>query len=277
MAAVAPYLWLGRLTFLKLMAYRMRYLTGIATYAVFVGGQYAIWWAVYDANRVAGTLAADGRIGGFTLAEIGTYLAVGYLARAAYFTNTDSDIAARIQSGDVTLDLLKPLSFHGQWLAQAAGETAFRILFFSLPMAVVMVPLFGVAAPVGDAWWQFGLLFLGAFWINAELNIMAGSMAAYLEDVTGLLSLKRNLLMLLTGLMVPLHFLPGWIATVCAWLPFAAIGSYPVLAYSGKLGTEGHPSFVVVFACALGWGIVLRAANALLWRYAMRRLEAQGG
>src|SRR3954467_8425328 len=127
---VAPYAWIMRLTFLKLMAYRMRYVTGIATYGVFVGGQYAIWKAIYHARG----LGPGEALQGMTLAQLTTYPAVGYIARAAYFTNTDSEIAARFQSGDVTLDLLKPLDFHGQWLAQAAGETCFRVLFFALPM-----------------------------------------------------------------------------------------------------------------------------------------------
>jgi ABC-2 type transport system permease protein len=271
--ALAPYGWLARLTFLKLMAYRMRYVTGIATYAVFVGGQYAIWMAVFAAKG----LPPEGTIGGFTLAELGTYLAVGYMARSAYFTNTDGEIAARFQSGDVTLDLLKPLSFHGQWLAQAAGETAFRVLFFALPMSLVMVPLFGVHAPVGDGWWQFILLFITAFWINAELNILAGTMAFFLEDVTGLLSLKRNLLMLLSGLMVPLHFLPAWIAQATTILPFAAIGYFPVLAYTGKLGTADHPSFLWAIAFALAWGLILRLTNIWIWNTAKHRLEVQGG
>lgn len=272
MVKLSPYLWLARLTFLKLMAYRMRYVTGIATYAVFVGGQYAIWSAVFAARQADGSLPADGRIAGFTLSELGTYLVVGYVARSAYFTNTDAEIAARVQSGDVTLDLLKPLSFHGQWLAQAAGETAFRCLFFALPMALVLVPLFAVAPPVGNGWWQFPLLFLIAFWINAELNLLAGTIAFDLEDVTGLLSLKRNLLMLLSGLMVPLHFLPDLVAKACAVLPFAAISYYPVLAYSGKID-----GFFGVFAFAVGWAIALRLANVLLWRRAAQRMEVQGG
>ena len=155
-ARLAPYWWLMRLTFLKLMAYRMRYVTGIATYAIFVGGQFAIWQAIFAAKE----LTAEQTLDGLTLSQMATYLAIGYMARAAYFTNTDSEIAARFQSGDVTLDLLKPLSFHGQWLAQAAGETGFRLLFFAAPMSLILVPLFGVQAPTGDGWWQFPVLFV---------------------------------------------------------------------------------------------------------------------
>ena len=270
---LAPYWWLMRLTFLKLMAYRMRYLTGIATYGIFVGGQFAIWQAVFAAKG----LSAEQTLDGLTLSQLATYLAVGYMARAAYFTNTDSEIAARFQSGDVTLDLLKPLSFHGQWLAQAAGETAFRLLFFAAPMSLILVPLFGVQAPTGDSWWQFPLLFVLAFLINAELNLMAGSASFWLEDITGLISLKRNLIMLLSGLMVPLHFLGDTVGAVASVLPFALLSYHPTMAYVGQLGVGNHPTFVHVVMLGLLWFVVLRSGNILLWRLAQHRLEVQGG
>ena len=182
------------------MAYRMRYVTGIATYAIFVG------FTLRFGLRYIADLGEGATVGGMTLSMLASGLAVGYMARAAYFTNTDSEIAARFQSGEVVMDLLKPISFHGNWLAQATGETLFRLVFFSLPMVFVMVPLFGVLPPAGGGWWQFPLLFLIAFWCNAELNVLAGTLCFFFEDVTGLMSLKRNLVMLGSGLMVPLHF-----------------------------------------------------------------------
>lgn len=269
----APYLWLMRLTFLKLMAYRMRYVTGIATYGIFVAGQFFIWKAIWEAKGLAPEQALDH----LTLAQLTTYLAVGYIARSAYFTNTDGEIAARFQSGDVTLDLLKPLHFHGQWLAQAVGETSFRICFFALPMALVLVPIFGVLPPAGDGWWQFPLLFVLAFAINAELNLLTGTVSFFLEDITGLMSLKRNVIMLLSGLMVPLHFLPGFLADLTTLLPFALISYFPTMAYVGRLGHGGTPSFVQVVLLGLVWMVALRLANIALWQRARTRLEVQGG
>jgi len=275
-----PYLWLARLTFLKLMAYRMRYVTGILTYGIFVGGQYAVWRAVYTAQNPAGTPLDQMTMDGLTLPAMATYIAVGYIARAAYFTNTDSEIAARFQNGDVALDLLKPIDFHGQWLAQATGETLFRILFFALPMAVVLVPLFGIQAPSGPGWWQFPALFVLAFWVNAELNLLTGTMSFFLEDITGLMSLKRNLTMLLSGLMFPLHFLDAFsplLTKTVECLPFASIAYYPTMAYVGRLGTHGAISFVGGVAVAVAWVAVLRLVNLTLWRRAKARLEVQGG
>ena len=272
---LAPYFHLIRTAFLTRMAYRMRYVTGIATYAIFAGVHYAVWSAVYA------SLGDGSEVGGMTLSMLATYLAVGYMARAAYFTNTDTEIATRFQSGEVVIDLMKPLNFQGNWLSQAAGETLFRLVFFSFPMVFVMVPLFGVIAPQGGGWWQFPLLFIVAFWCNAELNIMAGTLCFFLEDVTGLMSLKRNLVMLGSGLMVPLHFLEPLIGTLGVEIfvstPLALIGYYPTLAYIGKLGSDGIFGIKYVLGMALFWICVLRFGNILLWRIAARRLQVQGG
>lgn len=272
-ASLAPLAYLVRMTFLKLMAYRLRYLTGIATYGIFVAGQYFIWKAIWEARG----LSPEQELDHLTLAEMTTYLAIGYIARSAYFTNTDSEIAARFQSGDVTMDMLRPLHFHSQWLAQAFGETLFRIIFFALPMALVLVPLFGVLPPAGDGWWQFPLLFILAFWINAELNLVAGTACFFLEDITGLLNLKRNLIMLLSGLMVPLHFLPSFLVDITSALPFALMSYYPTMAYVGRLGHGSTPDFTHVVMLGCVWIIILRAANIWIWQRARTRLEIQGG
>ncbi|MDA3960021.1 MAG: ABC-2 family transporter protein [Planctomycetota bacterium] len=274
---IGPYLHLMRTAFLKLMAYRMRYVTGIATYAIFVGVQYFIWKAVFAARE----MAPGEQLAGLDFPSLVTYIAIGYIARAAYYNNLDSEIAARFQNGQVVMDLLRPLSFHGNFLAQAAGETAFRVLFFALPMSLLIFPLFGVHPPGADGWWQFPLLFLLAFWINAEFNLLVGTCAFFLEDITGLMSLKRNLVMLASGLLVPLHFMRDLLGDtaikVITALPFALIGYYPVLAYVGQLGIDGTPGFSDALMLGLIWGLGFRCLNLAMWAWAKRRLEIQGG
>ena len=158
-----------------------------------------------------------------------------------------------------------------------AGETAFRLAFFALPMALVLTPLFGIQAPVGDGWWQFSVLFVLAFLINAELNLLAGTCTFWLEDITGLMSLKRNLMMLLSGLLVPLHLLPWGLGDVCAWLPFSLISYYPSMAWVGHLGEGNAPGFATILALALAWAVGLRLLNVALWWRARERMEVQGG
>ena len=148
-------------------------------------------------------------------------------------------------------------------------------------MSLVIGPVFGVLAPVTDGWWQFPALFVIAFLVNAELALLTGTISFFLEDVTGLMSLKRNLVMLASGLMVPLHYLSGLIGetgvAIITALPFACIGYYPTLAYVGRLGVDGTPDFITALVLGMVWVGALRLINVWLWRRARVRLEVQGG
>ena len=113
-------------------------------------------------------------------------------------------------------------------------------------------------------------LFAIAFWINGEINFATGITAFFLEQTQGLMSLKRNAMMLCSGLMVPLHFLEGLIGVVgtaiMTSLPFAWIGYWPTLAYVGQLE---HPGTII--GLGLVWGLSIRCLNIWLWRKAARR------
>ena len=58
-------------TFHKMLAYRLRYYTGIVSYLIYVAINYFIWKAVF-ADRAPGAL-----IDGYDLAGMTTYVAVG--------------------------------------------------------------------------------------------------------------------------------------------------------------------------------------------------------
>ena len=91
------------------------------------------------------------------------------------------------------------------------------------------------------------------------------------------MSLKRNLMMLLSGLLVPLHLLPWGLGDACAWMPFALISYYPSMAWVGHLGQGNAPAFATVLSLGVLWAVGLRLVNVGLWQAARGRMEVQGG
>ena len=75
---IAPYLGFVSGTFQKMLAYRLRYYTGIVSYLIYVAINYFIWKAVF-ADREPGAL-----INGYDLAGMTTYVAVAGSARSFY-------------------------------------------------------------------------------------------------------------------------------------------------------------------------------------------------
>jgi len=81
----------ARIGFLNMLAYRARYYVGVLTYLFNVAVYYFIWRAVFSHSPT---------VVGLSLAEMTTYLAVGWTIRSFYFNEIDRDIAAQVQEPD---------------------------------------------------------------------------------------------------------------------------------------------------------------------------------
>ena len=265
----SPYLAIIRSAFLGMLAYRMRYITGILTYTLFVAVNYFIW------NAIFGSRPGDARIHGFTLGEMVTYLSVGWIARSFYFSTIDEDIDELVRTGQISVFLLRPMDFHLTMLAQAVGESLFRISFVTLPISCVILMLFPVSAPA-----SFGsaLLFLlssgTSFFILAELNFSVGLLAFELQSIQGLNRAKYYLLQLFSGLLMPVAFFPHWFQTIIYALPFRLITAVPMELYLGKFESSRIPW---IFAQQLAWAAVMWLLAYSLWKRCVTKLVLQGG
>jgi len=79
---------------------------------------------------------------------------------------------------------------------------------------------------------------------------------------------------LLSGALIPLVYLPHWLATAAQWSPFAGLTSTPALIFLGRV--DVRDGLVLVFV-QLAWVLVLWFGARLVWRKALRRLTVNGG
>ena len=258
-----------RIAFLGMLAYRMRYYTGILTYVLFVSVHYFIWKAIFFGH------APEETINGFTLQQMITYIAVGWIARSFYFSNIDEEIDELVRSGQVSVFLLRPVSFHLMLLSQAAGESIFRIIFFTGPITLAILWFFPVSLPASTG---AGLLFAGAsvfsFFIMAEINFLIGIVAFFTRSIQGISRAKYMLMQLFSGLLMPIAFFPGWIQVILSYLPFQIITYVPLQLYLGKVASSSVPG---IFLNQLIWSLALVGCSHLLLMKAMRKLTLQGG
>src|SRR5271169_6405676 len=125
--------------FVNILAFRLRYYTGIITYLINVTVYYFIWRAVF-AN-------ATGSIAGFSLPQILTYVSVGWILRSFYWNTIDQEMAYEVIDGKIAMDFIKPVSPLWMWLCRAMGESAFRLGLLTLPTALVVGFVFPIQRP----------------------------------------------------------------------------------------------------------------------------------
>jgi ABC-2 type transport system permease protein len=266
--SLAPYLEFGRIGFLNVLAFRLRYYTGILTYLINVTVYYFIWRAVYGPS-------ADAQIAGFNVAEMFTYVSVGWIIRSFYWNTIDQEMAYEVLEGKIAMELIKPVSVQWMWIARAMGESAFRLGMLTLPTAVVVALVFPVRAPASALHFALFLIAVaGSFFLMAAINFIIGVCAVRLKSILALIRAKYWLIELLSGLLIPMAFFPDAVRQVMAWLPFQHIASTPLQLYLGKLAPADAAVLLLVqwlWLAALLW------AGARWWELSARKITIHGG
>ncbi len=255
-----------RVGFINTIAYRLRYFTGIVTYLIYVSVYYFIWKAIY---------AHSTSIEGFDFSHLLTYVAVGWIIRSFYYNNIDQELATQVLEGKLAMDLIKPVNPQWMYIAQAFGQSVFRLALLTLPTALVLLAVYPVRAPASG--WHLAAFLLSvvlSFFLVAGINFAVGTFAIRLKSILGLLRAKYFLLELFSGLLIPISFFPHVFQTAFAYMPFQYISYIPVLLYLGKISGMG---ILEALGIQIFWVVVMIALGHVLWTWSSRRITIQGG
>lgn len=264
--ALAPYAEFSRVGFVNILAFRLRYFTGIITYFLNVTVYYFIWTAVFHSAQ---------SIAGYSLPQMLTYVSVGWIIRSFYWNTIDQEMAYEVIEGKIAMDLIKPVSVQWMWIWRAMGESAFRLGLLTLPTAIVVALVFPVQLPASrENFLLFTIGVLGSFFLMGAINFMIGTCAIPLKSILALIRAKYWLIELLSGLLIPIGFFPEKIQQVLAWLPFEHIAFTPLQIYLGKFD-RAHA--LRALATQWLWIVALLVLAHLWWERASRRITIHGG
>jgi ABC-2 type transport system permease protein len=263
---MGKYLEMIRIRFLMMLAYRTNYYSGILIYTINIGAYYFLWNAIYGGKD---------SIQGLSVAQMTTYVAVAWMARAFYFNNIDREIAMEIREGRVAVEMIRPYNYLGMKVMQGLGEGIFRFVFFSIPGMVIVALLFSLTITTNaKTWIYFFISIVFSFIINTQINLLTGMMTFFLFNNDGLMYAKRVIIDLFSGLLLPISFYPLWAQTVMKFFPFQAISYIPSMIFSE--GIKGEQVWTSIIFQTI-WSIILILPITVMWNMAKKRLIVQGG
>jgi ABC-2 type transport system permease protein len=266
METLAPYLEFSRIGFVNILAFRLRYFTGIVTYFLNVTVYYFIWSAVFGSGQ---------SIVGYNLPQMITYVSVGWIIRSFYWNTIDQEMAYEVIEGKIAMDLIKPVSVQWMWICRAMGESAFRLGLLTVPVAIVVAIVFPIQGPSSrENFALFMIGVLGSFFLMGAINFMIGTCAIPLKSILALIRAKYWLIELLSGLLIPMTFFPRGVQRVLAWLPFEHIAYSPLQIYLGKLD---HEAALRALATQWLWIVILMYLAHVWWNRSLRNITVHGG
>jgi ABC-2 type transport system permease protein len=255
--------------FRRYSTYRAATLAGVFTNSVFgVIYSYA-YLALWDQRPHAG---------GYDAGDAVTYVWIGQallMTVALWGGGTTDDLAERIRTGDVAVDLYRPVGLVGWYLAADLGRAGFHFLTRGLGPTLLGVLLFHISLP-GSPAAALGFLvsIVLAVVTSFAIRFLVASSAFWLLDQSGVKMLSGVFAIFFSGMALPLVLFPEPLRSIALALPWASYVQTPADIWLGK-DTGVH--LWQALGLQLTWMVVLLALCQLVLGAATRKVVVQGG
>ena len=247
-------------------AYPLMVVGGLLTVLLQIFLLRTVWTAVY---------AGRGSLDGVELSALVTFVTLANLQLLAMRPMLVWYLERRIHEGDIGLDLVRPVPFLGQLLAQQVGASVGGLPFVlaGIPLALVLGNLALPASPLAGGLY---LVSLGLAYVLAMLiGLLMGLVAFWTVQTLGVAVIYNFAAQFFGGALVPLYFFPDTLRVVAELLPFQAQVFIPISIYTGAIS---EPAEVIrAFGLQLLWVGLLAVLASGVWRRARRAVTVYGG
>jgi ABC-2 type transport system permease protein len=263
------YVAIATRAFRRYSTYRAATLAGIFTNSVF-GVIYSFaYLALWEANPTAG---------GYDQLDAVTYVWLGQallMTIALWGGGTTDELAERIRSGDVAIDLYRPVGLVGWYLASDLGRAAYHLLTRGIGPTVIGFLVFDIRPPAGVAGAVgFAVSLVLAVVVSFSIRFLVASTAFWLLDQSGVKVMSGAFAIFFSGMMLPLVLFPGWLGTLATALPWASYIQVPADIWLGKhTGTD----LLAALGFQVFWMVVLLGCCHAVLGAATRKVVVQGG
>lgn len=263
MKVANPYILLAQKSVLVNLNYRLSHVLNSATNLVYGVAMIAIWTAVSKGGVAIPQPYSLARLLHYaTCAQVMVWLTV--------FRSADSRIAADVRSGDIAVQMARPLPFFPMIAAREWGEALYNLASKTCPEAMVFWLMGVFYVPGSLVQWATALAAIAlAIQVAVCLSFLMGILSFWTTDVRWI-KYVYSLTFALSGASVPCDLLPPPIARVALKLPFACQVFYPTRVFLGLGGVADLLTLAF-------WATTLTLLSALATSLARLRLEVHGG
>lgn len=261
--------------FALLLQYRAVALAGIAT---------QFFWGIVKVMVLNAFFSHSTSEQPMTLTE-----AIGYVWMGQAFImaivpwSGDRDIQALIRSGAVGYDLLRPIDLYNFWFTRALAMRTAPLVLRAVPIlgiTMLIFPLIGLTdwalafPPSLAALMAFLLSFLGAVLLSAALTMLMTVSMMWTLSGEGVNTIVPTLVIIFSGLVIPLPLFPEWIKPLLAILPFSGLLDHPLRLFTGNLPPT---ALFEVLVHQIVWIVMLIGFGRFLVNRGVKKMVIQGG
>ena len=255
---------------LESLHYRLSTFTTLFANLIYLVLVYYLWKAIYASS-------GTDTVNGMTFNDTMIYL----LLATALFNFLEMylvwDMSRSIQSGQIVLDLLKPMKYRKYIFWNCTGPLMINFVLNFVPTFLIVLWITGGAIPMGINLLYFMVSTILALMVNFNIDMIVATICLYTESTWGINIVKETIVLLLSGATIPLAFFPEGLANVIHWFPFRAVYDAPLSILLEKNGCDDILGVLETMGFQLAWAVILSIAGILFWRHAVKKITVNGG
>ena len=269
-----PYAAVVSARFRMLLQYRAAAFAGFTTQA---------FWGAIKLMVLAAFYARATSEPPMTFAAVVAYVWLGQGLLALLPWNVDAELSEKMMTGSVAYELLRPLDLYAFWfartLAMRTAATTLRLLPMLL-LAMAVLPLAGLEkwALVPPASLASGVAFaislVATIALSTAITMVLHVALFWTISGQGFNTLVTGLVVVLSGMVVPLPLFPEWLQGFLFWQPFRGLADVPFRIYSGHIPVDDAG---LEIALQVGWTVAVVVLGRVVLAFGRSRLVVQGG
>lgn len=224
------------------------------------------WKALFGSGTFDNGMTADSML---------TYTIISSAMSVLFTTGVERRIQRSVQQGSISVEMIHPINVFGVYFAEDMG-TMLALVFQNL-LPIIIIGSLVIKVPVivsVSAIPMFAASLVLSMGINWLLAAIFGMWAFTAVEMDALIQVKKHLLRLLSGSIIPIWFFPDSLRAVLEALPFVYIYQLPLDIYVGSASTEDILRRMVIQVI---WFAVLGTAFLILQRRVLGKVMVQGG
>jgi len=265
-----PYIEQLKNVFKQEITYRADSLLNMISGILFLLVQIYIWRALMGATGQVSTSA-----GVIDTRDMATYVVISSVISVLLSTTIFEIIDDRIRTGQIAMDILKPVNFQALMFSTTIGTVLRRSFSELLPVLLIGIIFFHIKFPSLENFLFFLIAVSCSVLINFFITYGIALFAFWYPAPSWHWSrLYRDLMRFLSGSLIPLWFFPSILVQLSQFLPFKHIFFTTISIYLGRVD---RGEIVLILLQQIFWIVSLYGLAELIWRQGIRKLVIQGG
>lgn len=216
-------------------------------------------------------------INSYSLSEIVNYYLLVIIVERLSATHFEGWRSEEIRNGKIDYFLIRPFSYISEILSKDIGAKIVSILF-SAPIIVTFYVVNITLYDIDQSYFTlenvvlFLLLMLIAYALQFMIALWIVLLTFWFEGSSGLEHFKWIVLTLFSGAMIPIEFMPTWLANITNALPLKYVYAVPISILQNQTTLTSHDYLYISLVLA---GMII--FTKYLWKKAKYQYSSVGG